>query len=68
MLSRGYDVEVVDLVSNSMITVYIDDLRDFVLEDGRIDGMISIGDLNAWDNSSQEMTIHWLEQYIYGQT
>ena len=37
-------------------------------EDGRIDGMISIGDLNAWDSSSQEMTIHWLEQYIYGQT
>jgi CBS domain-containing protein len=37
-------------------------------EDGTIHGMISIGDLNAWDNSSQELTIHLLEQYIYGQT
>jgi hypothetical protein len=30
--------------------------------------MISIGDLNAYQNHSQELTIHWLEQYIYGQT
>ncbi len=37
-------------------------------EDGRIHGMVSIGDLNAWDNDSQEMTIHFLEQYIYGAT
>lgn len=37
-------------------------------EDFRIDGLISIGDLNAWENNSQELTIHLLEQYIYGQT
>jgi CBS domain-containing protein len=37
-------------------------------EDGRIHGMVSIGDLNAWDNDSQELTIHFLEQYIYGPT
>ncbi len=37
-------------------------------EDGRIHGLISIGDLNAWDNDSHEMTIHLLEQYIYGPT
>jgi CBS domain-containing protein len=37
-------------------------------EDGHIDGLISIGDLNAWDNDSQEFTIHFMEQYIYGQT
>lgn len=40
-----------------------------VLDDGdKILGLISIGDLNAWQNNSQEMTIYWLEQYIYGQT
>jgi CBS domain-containing protein len=37
-------------------------------EGGQIRGMISIGDLNAHQNHSQELTIHWLEQYIYGQT
>jgi CBS domain-containing protein len=37
-------------------------------EDGHIDGLISIGDLNAWDNDGREMTIHLLEQYIYGPT
>ena len=29
-------------------------------------GLISIGDLNAYENNSQEFTIHVLEQYIYG--
>lgn len=37
-------------------------------EEGRIHGLISIGDLNAWENNSQELTIHLLEQYIYGPT
>jgi CBS domain-containing protein len=36
--------------------------------DERIQGMISIGDLNAFQNNHQELTIHLLEQYIYGQT
>ena len=30
-------------------------------------GMISIGDLNAHESHTQEMTIHMLHQYIYGQ-
>jgi CBS domain-containing protein len=29
-------------------------------------GIISIGDLNAYETSSHEMTIHVLQQYIYG--
>ena len=29
-------------------------------------GLISIGDLNAYDAHSQEMTIHYMEQYIHG--
>jgi CBS domain-containing protein len=36
-------------------------------DDGHLHGLISIGDLNAHDNHSQELTIHFLEQYIYGQ-
>jgi CBS domain-containing protein len=36
-------------------------------EEGQIEGMVSIGDLNAHETHSQEMTIHFLHQYIYGQ-
>jgi CBS domain-containing protein len=36
-------------------------------DDGRVLGMISIGDLNAHAHHSQEQTIHLLHQYIYGQ-
>jgi CBS domain-containing protein len=36
-------------------------------DDGRLLGLISIGDLNAHDNHSREQTIHLLHQYIYGQ-
>lgn len=32
----------------------------------RLLGLISIGDLNAFQTSSQENTIHLLHQYIYG--
>ena len=35
-------------------------------DDGRLLGLISIGDLNAWQASSQEQTIHLMEEYIYG--
>ena len=35
-------------------------------DDGRLLGMISIGDLNAFDLSDKEMTIHFLSDYIYG--
>ena len=34
--------------------------------DGNLLGLISIGDLNAYDASNQEATIHFLNEYIYG--
>jgi CBS domain-containing protein len=33
----------------------------------QVQGLVSIGDLNAYDHHSQEQTIHFLHQYIYGQ-
>jgi CBS domain-containing protein len=33
---------------------------------GRLQGLISIGDLNAHEATSQEQTIHLLNEYIYG--
>ena len=33
---------------------------------GNLMGLISMGDLNAYDASSQEATIHFLNEYIYG--
>lgn len=39
-----------------------------ILKDGKLCGIISIGDLNAHDAHSKEMTIHLLHQYIYGTT
>jgi CBS domain-containing protein len=33
---------------------------------GRLCGMISIGDLNAHETNTKEMTIHLLREYIYG--
>ncbi len=35
-------------------------------EDGRLRGLISIGDLNAHQAASQEQTIHLLHEYLYG--
>lgn len=35
-------------------------------EAGRLRGMISIGDLNAFNATHQEATIHFLNEYIYG--
>jgi CBS domain-containing protein len=35
-------------------------------EDGRLVGMVSIGDLNAWHASTQAATIGYLNDYIYG--
>jgi CBS domain-containing protein len=37
-------------------------------EDGQLHGMISIGDLNAYEAFSQEMTIHVMTEYIHGRT
>jgi CBS domain-containing protein len=36
--------------------------------DDRIHGMISIGDLNAFEAHSQELTIHVMTEYIHGRT
>ena len=37
-------------------------------DDGKLHGLISIGDLNAYDTHSQEQTIHVLTAYIHGRT
>jgi CBS domain-containing protein len=37
-------------------------------EDGRLHGLISIGDLNAYNAYSQEQTIHVMTEYIQGRT
>lgn len=34
--------------------------------DGRLMGMVSLGDLNAHQAMSQEQTIHYLHEYLYG--
>jgi CBS domain-containing protein len=40
-----------------------------VLDDGKqLCGMISIGDLNAHQTQDHELTIHVLQEYIYGRT
>lgn len=38
-----------------------------VEDDKQLVGMISIGDLNAWNLSSQQSTIAYLHEYLYGQ-
>src|SRR5688500_2298796 len=35
-------------------------------DDGKVHGMISIGDVNACHASNQESQIHFLSEYIYG--
>lgn len=35
-------------------------------EDGEVQGLISIGDLNAYDAVHQEVTIHFLHEYLHG--
>ena len=35
--------------------------------DGMLLGVVSIGDLNAWALDHQEITIHHLQEYLYGQ-
>jgi CBS domain-containing protein len=34
--------------------------------EGRLMGLVSIGDLNAHDANSQEQTIYFLHEYLYG--
>jgi CBS domain-containing protein len=38
-----------------------------VVDNEELCGMVSIGDLNAYLATSQEMTIHFLHEYLYGQ-
>ena len=35
-------------------------------EEGQLNGLISIGDVNTHYTSSQQATIHYLNEYIYG--
>jgi CBS domain-containing protein len=35
-------------------------------DDGGLLGLVSMGDVNAYDASNQEATIHFLSDYIYG--
>ncbi len=37
-------------------------------QDMQLHGMISIGDLNAYHANSQEVTIQYLHEYLYGRT
>jgi len=39
-----------------------------VVEAGRLCGLVSIGDLNAYQMTSQEHTIHLMHEYLYGRT
>jgi len=34
--------------------------------DGQVQGLVSIGDLNAWESDGKETTIHFLSEYIHG--
>ena len=35
-------------------------------DDGKLHGVVSIGDVNAYHSSNQEQQIHFLNEYIYG--
>jgi CBS domain-containing protein len=74
-------VRVEDVMTRDVICCNIDDDLDEVSAimkakrirhvpvcdgDGRIQGMISIGDVNAQYASNAEQTIHFLNDYIYG--
>ena len=37
-------------------------------DQGKVHGIVSIGDLNAFDLDAQELTIHFMREYIYGTT
>ena len=34
--------------------------------DGQLIGLVSMGDVNAYNASNQQTTIHFLNEYIYG--
>lgn len=35
-------------------------------EEGKLKGVLSIGDLNAYDAAHQEQTIFWMQEYMHG--
>ena len=37
-------------------------------DSGKVQGLISIGDLNAHHSNHQEVTIHFLHEYLHGRT
>jgi CBS domain-containing protein len=39
-----------------------------VSERGALEGLVSIGDVNAWQLDGQEQEIHYLHEYLYGRT
>ncbi len=39
-----------------------------ISDDGEIQGLISIGDLNAHYTNHQEVTIHYMHEYLHGRT
>ena len=43
-----------------------DRVRTLVDGDRRLTGLISIGDLNAYETSDHEQTIYLLQEYLYG--
>lgn len=75
------DVKVGDVMTRDVICCCIEDDLDDVSaimkthrirhvpvcdEDGKVHGIISIGDVNAQYASNAEQTIHFLNDYIYG--
>jgi CBS domain-containing protein len=75
------DTRVIDVMTANVICCDADDELDEISalmqqrkirhvpvcdSNGRIKGMISIGDVNAYHASNQEMHINFLSEYIYG--
>lgn len=55
-----------DEISAIMMTRHIRHLPVCCRDDGKLMGLISIGDVNAHYASNQAQTIHFLSDYIYG--
>ena len=59
-------------MANAMLTEnaagVIDRRLPVVDDSGKVQGLISIGDLNAWHSNHQEVTIHFLNEYMLGRT
>lgn len=75
------DLSVADVMTSKVICcqhdTHVEEVRNIFMtrrirhipvvdHDEEIAGLISIGDLNAWDLDGQEVTIHYLREYLYG--